>query len=63
MQTAEQFNAERTGRIEIIHKTDVDKAFEFLEMPPVPKEALEFIDRAYRASQGLTDGKDAGTNT
>jgi hypothetical protein len=47
----------------VVHETDIDKAFEFLEMPPIPREALEFIDWCNKEAEGLTHGKDAGTNS
>jgi len=42
-------------------KTDVDKAFEFLEIPPVPAEAWQFIESAQNAGNLISGSVEAPT--
>lgn len=42
MKTVEAHNAELTGRIT------------FLQMPPIPEEALEFIEEAQKAAERIS---------
>jgi hypothetical protein len=37
--------------LDAVRSDDVDKAFKFLEMPPVPEEAFQFIEMARKANE------------
>jgi hypothetical protein len=41
--------------VAVVHKTD--SSIRFLEIPPIPREALEFIEQAQKEAEKLTFDK------